>query len=293
MFGTNAMVVKSHPATHFHLHLVSDATGETLNAVAKATCAQFEAVKPIEHVYALVRSPRQLQRVLKDIEGAPGIVLYTMMNNNLRAILEKHCQQLAMPYLSVLDPVLGILGNYLGTKLSHKAGGQHVLNAEYFKKIDALNFTMAHDDGQNAHELNDADIVLLGVSRTSKTPTCIYLANRGLRTANVPIIKDVPLPSELDELRNPLVIGLTISTHRLVQVRRQRLISMKVKEETSYIDQVEVQKEIIFARRIFDGHNWPALDVSRRSIEETAAAIMNLFSEREQSQEVATAEPAQ
>lgn len=293
MFGANAMAVKSRLATYFHLHLVSDATGETLNAVAKATCAQFEAVRSIEHVYALVRSPRQLERVLKDIEGAPGIVLCTMMNNNLRAILEERCQQLAIPCLSVLDPVLGILGNYLGTELSHKAGGQHVLNAEYFKKIDALNFTMAHDDGQNAHELNDADIVLLGVSRTSKTPTCIYLANRGLRAANIPIVKGVPLPSELDELKNPLVIGLTISTHRLVQIRRQRLISMKVKEETSYVDQVEVQKEIILARRIFDKHNWPALDVSRRSIEETAAAIMNLFSEREQSKEAAAAEPAQ
>ena len=287
------MSAKSRPATYFHLHLVSDATGETLTAVAKAACAQFEAMKSIEHVYALVRSPRQLERVLKDIEAAPGLILCTMMNNDLRAILEERCQQLGMPCLSVLDPVLGVLANYLGTELSHKSGGQHALNAEYFKKIDALNFTMAHDDGQNTDELNAADIVLVGVSRTSKTPTCIYLAIRGLKAANVPIIKDMPFPSKLDGLENPLVVGLTISTHRLVQIRRQRLISMKVNEETSYVDQVEVQKELIFARKLFEAHDWPILDVSRRSIEETAAAIMNLFSERQQSKEVPVSEPAQ
>ncbi len=287
------MAAKSRPATYFHLHLVSDATGETLTAVAKATCAQFEAMKPIEHVYALVRSPRQLERVLKDIEAAPGLILCTMMNDDLRAVLEEHCKQLGMPCLSVLDPVLGVLGNYLGTELSHKSGGQHALNAEYFEKIDALSFTMAHDDGQNTDELNAADIVLVGVSRTSKTPTCIYLANRGLKAANVPIIKDVPFPSQLDELENPLVVGLTISTHRLVQIRRQRLISMKVNEKTSYVDQAEVQKELIFARKLYEGHDWPILDVSRRSIEETAAAIMNLFSERQQSKEVPVSEPAQ
>ncbi len=279
------MAEKSQLAVYFHLHLVSDATGETLNAVAKATCAQFEGAKPIEHVYALVRSPRQLERALKEIENAPGIVLCTMMNDDLRRLLEDRCHELNMPCLSVLDPVLNTLGNYLGTELSHKAGGQHALNAEYFEKIDALSFTMAHDDGQSTQDLNDADIVLVGVSRTSKTPTCIYLANRGLKTANVPVVRDVPLPPELGALRHPLVIGLTISTHRLLQIRRQRLLAMKVKEETTYIDKIEVQKEIVFARKVFDNHGWPILDVSRRSIEETAAAIMNLLSEHEQAEE--------
>jgi len=264
----------------FHIHLVSDATGETLNAVAKAACAQFEGSRPTEHVYALVRSARQLERALKDIENAPGIVLCTMMNEELRDRLEAHCQRLGMPCLSVLDPVLSALASYLGIELSHKSGGQHALTAEYFQRMDALNYTMSHDDGQNVEDFEDADVVLLGVSRTSKTPTCIYLANRGFKAANVPIVKDMTLSPAVERISRPLVVGLTITTHRLLQIRRQRLLSMKVAKETTYIDEQEVQKEIVFARKLFDKHGWPVLDVSRRSIEETAATIINMISKR-------------
>ncbi len=272
------------PGVYFHIHLVSDATGETLNSVSKATCAQFANAKPIEHVYALVRSPRQLDRALKEIEGAPGIVLYTMMSDELRKALEDHCQRLGMPCIPVLDPVLSVLAGYLGTELTHKAGGQHELNAQYFSRIDALNYTMSHDDGQNVDDLDDADVVLVGVSRTSKTPTCIYLANRGIKAANVPVVKDVPLTISFEAIKRPLIVGLTLSKERLIQIRRHRLITMQANTDTSYVEEEEVRKEIIFARHLFEKHQWPVIDVSRRSIEETAASVLNLVSRRKQAE---------
>ncbi len=273
------MTLSRSLAVYFHIHLVSDATGETLNAMSKAACAQFEGIKPIEHVYALVRSQRQLERVLKEIESAPGIVLYTMMNPDLRQQLEDHCQRHSIHCSSVLDPVLTILRNYLGTELTHKMGGQHEMNTEYFDRIEALNFTMSHDDGQKTESLNDADVVLVGVSRTSKTPTCIYLANRGIKAANIPVVAGVPLPVELDRLDGPLVVGLTVMKDRLVQIRRNRLLSLKADTETSYVDDDEVRKEIVYARKLFEKNDWSVIDVSRRSIEETAAAVLNLWSQ--------------
>ena len=272
---------KNRPATYFHLHLVSDATGETLNAVAKAACAQFADIHPIEHIYALVRSPRQLDRSLNEIEASPGIVFYTLVNDELRETLEKKCQQLGMPCLSILDPVLTTLHNYLGTEATHKAGGQHAMNADYFDRIEALNFTIAHDDGQNQETLDDADVVLVGISRTSKTPTCMYLAHRGLKAANVPLVRGVPFSTDIADLQKPLVVGLTATSNRLVQIRKNRLLSLQHDKETNYVDSDEVKKEIIFARKIFERYGWPVIDVSRRSIEETAAAVINLFSRRQ------------
>jgi len=274
------MLEKRPYRTYFHLHLVSDATGETLNAVAKATCAQFSGAQPIEHVYALVRSPRQLERALGEIEASPGVILYTMVDDSLREQLEEKCRELGMPCVSILDPVLNLLHNYLGTEVSHKAGSQHIMDAEYFRRIEALNYTIAHDDGQNVETLNEADVVLLGVSRTSKTPTCMYLANRGIKAANVPIVKEVPLQFDISDLDYPLVVGLTASSNRLVQIRRNRLLSLKEETETDYVDSEEVKKEIVYARRLYETHDCPIIDVSRRSIEETAAAILNLYSRR-------------
>ena len=273
------MTLSRSLSVYFHIHLVSDATGETLNAMSKAACAQFEGIKPIEHVYALVRSQKQLKRVLNEIKSAPGIVLYTMMDPDLRQQLEDHCEQHSIHCSSVLDPVLTILRNYLGTELTHKMGGQHEMNTEYFDRIEALNFTMSHDDGQRVESLNLADVVLVGVSRTSKTPTCIYLAHRGIKAANIPVVMSVGLPEQLNHLDNPLIIGLTLVKDRLVQIRRNRLLTLKADTETSYVDEDEVRKEIIFARKIFEKHDWPIIDVSRRSIEETAAAVLNLLSQ--------------
>jgi regulator of PEP synthase PpsR (kinase-PPPase family) len=207
-------------AHYFHLHLVSDATGETLTTVARAAAAQYANVSPVEHMHPLVRTHRQLDRVLTEIADAPGIVLYTLLDRELTDRLEKTCRELGLPYLSILGPVLGLFQSYLGGETKPRIGAQHTLNAEYFKRIDALNYSMLHDDGQHTDDLEQADVVLVGVSRTSKTPTSIYLANRGVKTANVPLVPGVPLPPKLETLEQPLVVGLTASPERIVQIRQ-------------------------------------------------------------------------
>jgi [pyruvate, water dikinase]-phosphate phosphotransferase / [pyruvate, water dikinase] kinase len=265
-------------AIYFHLHLVSDSTGETLNAVAKAACAQFEMGQPIEHVHTLVRNVRQLEAALAEIEEFPGIVLHTMVNPDLRATLDDRCRKLGQPSFAVLEPVLNLLGAYLGVESSHRPGAQHELDAKYFARIEALNFAMVHDDGQGAPTLNGADVVLVGVSRTSKTPTCIYLANRGIKAGNIPLVLGIPLPRELDTLERPLVIGLLASPERLIQIRRNRLLALDEQSETEYINLDTVRAEVAFGRKLFAEKNWPVIDVTRRSIEETAAAIINLIS---------------
>ncbi len=265
--------------TYFHLHLVSDATGETLNTIAKAATAQFVGARPLEHTYALVRSERQMARVLQEIESAPGVVMFTLMSDELRIMLENRCRDLMIPAIAVLDPAIDALSQYLEVDRSHKPGGQHELNARYFYRIEALNFTMAHDDGQSVADLDHAEIVLVGVSRTSKTPTCIYLANRGFRAANVPIVPNVPLPDGLEGLQGPLIVGLTANPSRLVQIRKNRLLALTREDqpESDYVDEDSVREEILYARRVFERNGWPIIDVSRRSIEETAAEILNLY----------------
>ena len=265
-----------------HLHLVSDATGETLNAVARAACAQYEDVRAIEHIYALVRGPKQLERALSEIEGAPGIVMYTMVNDELRTDLETYCAKLQIPCIPVLEPIMQALGTYLGKESTHKPGGQHAMNAAYFGRIEALNYTMAHDDGQSEGDLNKADVILVGVSRTSKTPTCIYLANRGVRAANVPIVPGSPLPADLETADHPLIVGLTASPDRLVQIRKNRLLSLNENDETNYVDRQAVTEETVFARKLFSRKGWPVIDVTRRSIEETAAAVLNLYTRQKE-----------
>jgi regulator of PEP synthase PpsR (kinase-PPPase family) len=268
-------------AGYFHLHLVSDSTGETLITVARAAAAQYAKVNPVEHVHPLVRSQRQLDRVLADIEQTPGIVLYTLLQENLVEKLENKCRDLGLPYLSVLGPVLHLFQAYLGAESTHKVGAQHTLNAEYFRRIDALNYTMMHDDGQQADDFEEADVVLIGVSRTSKTPTSIYLANRGVKTANVPLVPEVPLPPGIERLKRPLVVGLYATPERIVQIRQNRLLGLKVhRPDDKYIDQQSVAEEIAASRRLCARHNWPLIDVSRRSIEETAAAVIALLAER-------------
>ena len=276
-------------ATYFHVHLVSDSTGETLNAMAKAVVARFDGVIPIEHIYALVRSRKQLDRVMEEIAAAPGVVLHTIVDKELRAALEDGCRALDMPQIGALDPLVGALSRYLGAALSTRVGAQHALDHDYFNRISALDFAMAHDDGQGtAEELERADVVLCGVSRTSKTPTCIYLAHRGIRAANVPLIPGQEDGERLTHLKNPLVIGLTVSPDRLVQIRRNRLDSLNADRSSAYVDHDLVREETVKARRAFDRRGWPVIDVTRRSVEETAAAIVNLLSERRTKQLGAT-----
>jgi hypothetical protein len=256
---------------------VSDSTGETLNAMAKAVVARFEAVLPIEHIYALVRSQRQLDRVLKEIEGAPGVVLHTIVDKDLRAGLEQGCRDLEMPCIAALDPLVTSLSRYLGASLTTRVGVQHTLDADYFQRIDALDYAMAHDDGQQTPNLETADVVLVGVSRTSKTPTCIYLAQRGIRAANVPLVPGADPPAQLFNLTRPIIVGLTVSPDRLVSIRRNRLLNLNEHRESTYIETDAVRDEIIRARRLFEKHGWPIIDVTRRSIEETAAQVVNLL----------------
>jgi regulator of PEP synthase PpsR (kinase-PPPase family) len=264
-------------ATYFHVHLVSDSTGETLNAMAKAVVARFDAVLPIEHIYALVRSQRQLDRVLKEIEGAPGVVLHTIVDKELRAGLELGCRNLEMPCIAALDPLVSSLARYLGASLSTRVGAQHNLDADYFERIEALNYALAHDDGQQTPNLESADVVLVGVSRTSKTPTCIYLAQRGVRAANVPMVPGAELPPQLFTLKRAIVVGLTVSPDRLIEIRRNRLLSLHEERQSAYIESEAVRAEIVRARRLFDRQRWPVIDVTRRSIEETAAQVVNIL----------------
>ncbi len=268
-------------SSFFHLHLVSDSTGETLITVARAASAQYSNASPVEHVYPAVRTNKQLDRVLAEIEESPGVVLYTLLDQTLIGLLEDKCRDLGLPCLSVLGPVLRLFQAYLGAESTHKVGAQHMLNAEYFKRIDALNYTMMHDDGQLADDLESADVVLLGVSRTSKTPTSIYLANRGVKTANIPLVLGMPPPTQLESIRHPLVVGLFASPERIVQIRENRLLGLRAhRNDDQYVDRQAVAEEIAFSRRLCAKHNWPLIDVTRRSIEETAAAIMTLLAER-------------
>lgn len=267
-------------ATYFHVHLVSDSTGETLNAMAKAVIARFDGVIPIEHIYALVRSHRQMDQVLESVAASPGVVLHTIVDRELRAALEDGCRRLGMPQIGALDPLVGALSRYLGASISTRVGAQHALDTDYFNRIGALDYAMAHDDGQSQSDLEQADVVLVGVSRTSKTPTCIYLAHRGVRAANVPLVPGQEAPDRLNDLRNPLVVGLTVSPDRLIQIRRNRLTGLGETRDSTYVDLESVRDETIRARRMFERRGWPTIDVTRRSVEETAAQVINLLNAR-------------
>ncbi len=265
---------------YFHMHLVSDATGETLNTVARAATAQYAGFHPIEHIYALVRTPKQLIKVLDGITREPGIVLFTLIDQTLRRQLELHCEATGVPCISILDPVIHSLAQYLNAATSPLVGGQHALDAHYFKRIDALNFTMTHDDGQGLADINDADVVLLGISRTSKTPTCIYLAQRGIRAANIPIVPSLPVPQEIYSLTKPMIVGLVASAERIAQIRRHRLLTLKESRETAYADARSITDELVFMKSLCAKLDCPMIDVTRRSVEETAAAVQNFLSDR-------------
>ncbi len=263
-----------------HLHLLSDSTGETLENIAKAALAQFDDVETVRHFWPMVRSETHLERILQEIGQNPGLVVFTLVNSQIREMLEGRCAAMGLPAIAPLDSVSNALSMLLGQEAKARPGRQHVLDAAYFARVDAIQFTIAHDDGVNWENWEEADIVLAGVSRTSKTPTSIYLANRGFKTANIPIVVESPPPAKLYELKKPLVVGLTTSADRLIQVRRNRLLSLNEETETSYVDQDAVKAEVAYARRMFADNDWPVIDVTRRSIEETAAAIITLCGER-------------
>ncbi|MGQ0558508.1 MAG: pyruvate, water dikinase regulatory protein [Sphingosinicella sp.] len=263
-----------------HLHLLSDSTGETLDMLAKACLAQFDNIEAVPHLWPMVRSEGHLDRVLDDIRKRPGLVLYTLVNPAIRRELEQKCRRRKIYAVSVLDPVLDALAAVSGEQAKGRPGRQHALDAAYFARVDAIQFTIAHDDGLGPENWEEADIVLAGVSRTSKTPTSIYLANRGYKVANVPLVPASPPPQALFALSHPLVVGLSANPERLVQIRRNRLLSLNQAPETDYVDPQAVNSELAFARRLFADQDWPVIDVTRRSIEETALAIVKLHNER-------------
>jgi [pyruvate, water dikinase]-phosphate phosphotransferase / [pyruvate, water dikinase] kinase len=264
----------------FHIHLVSDSTGETVHNVVRACLVQFEGIDIVEHMWPLVRTKGQLDKALEGVAKQPGLVLFTVVDKTLRTALTNGLRKLKVPHTAVLDPIMGALANYLGLQSRNQPGRQHELDAEYFSRIDAMQFVLAHDDGQATWDLDHADVVLVGVSRTSKTPTCIYLANRGIKAANVPLVPGAAVPQELIDARHPLIVGLTKDPVSLVQIRRNRLRTLQESEDTDYTDIEIVKKELAAARRLFSQHDWPTIDVTRRSIEETAAAILQLYTDR-------------
>ncbi len=269
----------------FHLHLLSDSTGETLENIAKAALAQFDGVdNVVRHFWPMVRSETHLDRILVDVAANPGLVLFTLVNRDTRRKLENRCRALGLPAVAALDAVSDALSNMLGQEAKARPGRQHVMDAAYFARVEAIQFTIAHDDGLNSQNWEEADILLAGVSRTSKTPTSIYLANRGYKTANIPLVPEAPPPASLFTVKHPLIVGLFTSTERLIQVRRNRLLSLNQAPDTDYVNEDKVKTEVAAARRMFADNDWPVLDVTRRSIEETAAAIINLFNERELAQ---------
>lgn len=267
-----------------HLHLLSDSTGETLENIAKAALAQFDDVEVLRHFWPMVRSETHLERILAEIAQNPGLVIFTLVNPAIRRTLEARCHAMGLPAVAPLDPVNHALSSLLGQEMKARPGRQHTLDAAYFARVEAIQFTIAHDDGVNWEEWEEADILLAGVSRTSKTPTSIYLANRGFKTANIPIVPESPPPDLLYRLKHPMVVGLTTSPERLIQVRRNRLLSLNQRDETAYVEPDAVQREVAYARRMFADNGWPVIDVTRRSIEETAAAIINLCNERNAAQ---------
>ena len=267
----------------FHLHMISDATGETLRAVGRAASAQYSHASAVEHTHSMVRSDLQLSRILEKIEAEPGVVLYTLVNPDHAQKLEAACQQLHIPVYNVLSPIFDLFKSYLGSDQTGQIGAQHSLNASYFQRIEAMNFAMVHDDGQSPHTIGEADIIILGISRTSKTPTSVYLAQRGLRVANVPIVPDIALPELLFALKKPLIISLIASPRHVLHIRQHRILGLPANsQESDYLNRSVINEEIAYTRRICQRNQWPLLDVTRKSIEETAAEIFKTYQKHRQ-----------
>jgi regulator of PEP synthase PpsR (kinase-PPPase family) len=268
------------------IHLISDSTGETVSSVMRSVMTQFENVEVVEHIWPLVRTFGQLERVLESVQERPGPVLYTILDRDMQAMVIRSCRKMRVPCVAVLHPITKELQAYFGVEAKARPGKQHELDEEYFSKVDAIHYTLSHDDGQETETLDEADVILVGASRTSKTPTCVYLAYRGINAANVPFVKGVPLPDNLFSLKKPLIVGLVISSERLGQIRKSRLLSLHEKNETSYVDADEIVDELRESRKIFNKYKWPVIDVTRKSVEETCANILQLYADHKEKNEL-------
>jgi len=267
-----------------NIHLISDATGDTLSALARAAVAQFDETHVMYHRWSLIRSRLQLHRVLEGVQAEPGPVLCSLVDDGLRAELDSGCARMGVTLLHVLDPVMAVLSTAFGAPAKHKPGRQYVLDADYFKRIDAMHYVISHDDGQVQRGMAEADVVLVGVSRSSKTPTCFYLANRGIKAANIPLVPGIEPPELLNDPPCP-VIGLTIDPKSLIDIRRHRLKLIGTgaqpgfiqNDNGNYVDFEAVEKELLWAKRLCAQRGWPTIDVTRRSIEETSATVLKLM----------------
>lgn len=263
-----------------NLHLVSDSTGETLLSVARAALSQFEGVETKEFIWSLTRSETQLNKIKESIKKDRGIVMYTILQDNLIMLLKKYCDELEIPCLPVLTPIVNAFSNYLGMDTNKVIGRQHSLDKQYFSKVEAINYTMCHDDGQANWDLYEADIILIGVSRTSKSPTSIYLSCRGYKTANIPFVTIDSFPKTIFDLKKPLIVGLIINPEKLIQIRQSRLASIGQDEINGYTDLEAIKNEIAESRKLFAKLNCPIIDVTKKSVEETAARIIQLLQDK-------------
>jgi len=262
-----------------NLHLISDSTGETLSSVSRAVMSQFEDIEANEFIWPLTRTKSQIEKAKESIKLNPGIVMYTILEDKLIEDLRSYCNEINIPCISVLSRIISEFSNYLGSNISNSIGRQHILDAEYFSKVEAINYTITHDDGQSHWDLYDADIVIIGVSRTSKSPTSVYLSFRGYKTANVPFVSMLTVPSSLFELKKPLIVGLTIHPEKLMKIRETRLNHLGQDLPIIYTDIDAIKYEIAESRKLYAKLQCPIIDVTQRSVEETAAKIIQLLQE--------------
>jgi hypothetical protein len=260
-----------------NIHLVSDSTGETIENTVSATISQFPGVNRKEFFWPMTRTEDQIKDITENLKKNPGLVVFSIVDDNNRSLLESNCKELNIPYISPLDSLLNTFKKLLALSETKITGVQHKLDENYFKRVDAFEFAMQHDDGQRISSMSEADIILVGVSRTSKTPTSIYLANKGYKVANIPFVADTRLPEELFSFKKPIIIGLIKDPRSLMQVRQTRLKMMGENNQTSYDDINHIKFEISQARLIFTKYAWPSIDVSRRSVEETSASVIKIY----------------
>jgi regulator of PEP synthase PpsR (kinase-PPPase family) len=270
----------SDASRKFHLHLISDATGTTLLGLARACLAQFEGIEPVQKFWPLVRTQKQLEKIIQQIQANPGPVIFTLVDEKMRTRLQERCDELGIPCVSVLDPIMRGLSSYLGKHAKGVPGLQHAMDDAYFRRVAAVDFAMRYDDGKSYEGLREADVILVGVSRTSKTPTSIFLARRGIKVANIPLVPGSKVPEEYLTLPNCLYVGLSAAPERLLQLRRSRLQADKLGkniENNEYLALEKIEEEVLDARKLFRKYNWPIIDVTKRSIEETSAEIMTYW----------------
>lgn len=269
-------------AEPYRIHMISDSTGETIAAALRATVAMFQDVRVTYRRHVMIRSEASLEQALEVVQREPGIVFHSVVETRLRTHLEARCAEIGVQAVPFLDPMLNILSSFFGQTAQLRPGAQHAVDESYYRRVAALDFALASDDGTLSSRLVEADVVLIGVSRTSKTPTCVYLAGRGVKAANVPLIPGKPMPEQIAGLdrERTLIVGLTAKPTRLAQIRQNRLSALQHDGDADYADLESVRREVIEARRIMEALDCPVIDVTRRSIEETAAEIYRLLEAR-------------